>query len=151
MVNIAIEKCTVHIITLDTAHTIWCSSTDHAYPLTFTSLQWGVQRNTSMLIVMSPSYVNGCEKPSSKQKHSPHQRLKDRSDTMTERLMPFHWRQVTWSWLKLTPTRGRGKWRTGGKENCMKWNTMLLTGSLHTLWRTNGLDIHRSSTETDFT
>ena len=56
-----------------------------------------------MLIVMMPHYVNNCEKPSRKCKYNPHLRLRDRSDTVTGRLMPFHWQQVTWSWLKLTP------------------------------------------------
>ena len=83
-------------------------------------------------------------------KSSPHQRLGDRSDTMTGRIMQFHWRQVTWAWLKLMPTRGRGKWRTGGRRNCMKWNTKLLKESLHTSWRTSGWDAHESSTRTDF-
>ena len=30
----------------------------------------------------------------------PHQRWRDRSGTVIEKLMPFHWNQVTWSWLK---------------------------------------------------
>ena len=64
--------------------------------------------NTSMLITTLLSYVNDCEKPSRKHKHSPHQKLRERSDTMIERLMPFHWNQAIWSWLKLMPTKGRG-------------------------------------------
>ena len=60
-----------------------------------------------MLTTTLPSYVNGCRKPSRKHKCSPHQRLRDRSGTLIERLMPFHWNQVTWSWLKLMPTRER--------------------------------------------
>ena len=64
--------------------------------------------------------------------------------------MPFHWKQVTLSWLKPTPTRGRGKWRTGGRRNHMKWNARLLMASLHTLWRTGRQDAHESSTKTDF-
>ena len=42
-----------------------------------------------MLITTLPSYMSNCKKPSRKWKHSPHQRLRDRSDTMIERLMPF--------------------------------------------------------------
>ena len=60
-----------------------------------------------MSIATLLSYVNDCKKPLGKQKCSPHQRLRDRSDTMTGRLMPFHWRQVTWSWLRLVPTGKR--------------------------------------------
>ena len=62
-----------------------------------------------MSTAMLPSYVNDCEKPSRKCKCSPCLMLRDRSDTMTGRLMPFHWRKVTWSWLELMPTGGRGK------------------------------------------
>ena len=62
-----------------------------------------------MLTAMLLSYMNDCEKPSRKCKHGACLRLIDRSDTMTGRLMSFHWRQVTWSWLKLMLTGGRGK------------------------------------------
>ena len=65
--------------------------------------------NTGMLTTKLLHYVNDCEKPSRNSEHSPHLRLRDRSSTMTERLMPFHWKQATLSWLKLMPTRGRGK------------------------------------------
>ena len=43
-----------------------------------------------MLIATLLSYVNDCEKPSRKCKCSPRLRLRDRSNTMTGRLMPFH-------------------------------------------------------------
>ena len=56
---------------------------------------------------------------------------------------------ITWSWLKLMPTRGRGKWRTSGRRNHMKWNTKLLKKSLHTSWRTNRQDNHEHSTKTN--
>ena len=38
---------------------------------------------------------------------------------MIEGLMPFHLNLATWSWLKPMPTKGRGKWRTGGRRSCM--------------------------------
>ena len=76
-----------------------------------------------MLIAMFPSYVNDCEKSSGKCKCCPHQRLKDRSNTMIKGLMPFHWRKAD---LVLAiadmSTRERGKWRASGRRNCMKWN-----------------------------
>ena len=102
-------------------------------------------RETLTCWLLLSSYVNNCNKPSRKHKHSPHLRLRDRSDTMTGGLMPFHWRKVTWSWLKLMPTGGRGKWRTGGGRNHMKWNTMLLKESLCTSWKTS-----RQDAKTDF-
>ena len=40
-------------------------------------------------------------------------RWKDRSSTMIGKLMPFHWNQVTWSWLKPMPTgeeESRDQW-----------------------------------------
>ena len=81
---------------------------------------------------------------------SPLLRLRDRSDTMTERLLLYCSSQATWSWLKPMPTRGGGKWRTSGRRNCMKWNTDLLMASLHTSWRMSGEDAYESSTETKF-
>ena len=79
------------------------------------------------------SYVNGCGKPLKRLKCSPCQRQRDRSSTMIGKLMPFHWNQVTWSWLKLTCLqRGGGKWRTGGRRNHMKWSARLLKVSLPT-------------------
>ena len=50
------------------------------------------------------SYMNSCRKPLKRLRCSPCQRLKDRRGTTIEKLMPFHWNQVTWSWLKLMPT-----------------------------------------------
>ena len=106
---------------LGTAHITWCSGADCAYPLTATSLWYRMWRNANMPTTTLPSYVNDCKKPLRKCKSSSLLRLRDRSDTMTERLMPFCWNQVTWSWLKLMPTRGRGNWRTSGRRNHMKW------------------------------
>ena len=54
------------------------------------------------------------------------------------KLMPFHWNQVTWSWLKPMPTGEGGKWRTGGRRNHTKWSTTLLKASLPTSWKTSG-------------
>ena len=96
------------------------------------------------------SYMNNCKKPSRKHKCSPCLRLGDKSNTMTERLMLYCLSQVTWSWLKLMSTRGRGKWRTCGRRNHTKWNAELLMASLGTSWRTRGQDAHESSTKTDF-
>ena len=59
-------------------------------------------RSTNVL----PSYVNGCRKPLKRFRCSPHQGMKDRRGSMIEKLMSFHWIQVTWSWLKLMPTGG---------------------------------------------
>ena len=103
-----------------------------------------------MLTTTLPSYVKSCGKLLKRLKCSPCQRLRDRSSTMIEKLMPFHWNQVTWPWLKLTPTGGRGKWRTGGRRNHMKWSTRLLKASLPTSWETSGQDAHESSTKTGF-
>ena len=135
--------------TTDTAHTTLCSGGNCAYLLTFNSLWWGAWRNFSTSTATLLGYVNNCKKPSRKHKHSPHLRLRDRSDTMTRRLMPFHWRQMTLSWLKLTPTGGRGKWRTGGRRTV--WS------GIPSCWRSPlvphekpGQDAHKSSSETDF-
>ena len=57
-------------------------------------------------------------------------RLSDRCSTMMERLMPFHWSHMIWSWLKLMPTKGRGRWRTGRRRNHTKWYTRLPKASL---------------------
>ena len=83
-----------------------------------------------MLTTTWPSYVNGCRKPLKGLKCSPHQRQRDRSGTMIEKLMQFHWNQVTWPWLKLMPTGGGRKWRTGGRRKHMKWSARLLRASL---------------------
>ena len=135
---------------LGTACTTWCLSADHAYLLTSTSLRWGAWRNIGMSTAILPSYVNDYKKPSRKHKCSPHLMLKDRSNTMTGRLMPFYWRQVTWSWWRLMLTRGRGKSMTGGRRNHMKRNTELLKESLCTSWRTSGQDVHEFYTKTVF-
>ena len=60
-----------------------------------------------MLTTMLLSYVNDSGKPLRRLKCSPHQRQGDRRGTMLGKLMPFHWNQVTWSWLKLTHTGGK--------------------------------------------
>ena len=46
--------------------------------------------------------------------------------------------------------KGRGKWRTSGRKDCMKWDTRLLMASLCTSWKTSRWDAHESSTKTDF-
>ena len=58
---------------------------------TSTSLLYGAWRNISVLNTLLLSYVNNCEKPSRKHKSSPLLRLRDRSNTTTERLMPYCW------------------------------------------------------------
>ena len=66
-----------------------------------------------MLTTTLLSYVNVCGKPSKRLKCSPCQRMRDRSGTMIQKLMPFHWNQLTWSSLKLMPTGKRkvkGEW-----------------------------------------
>ena len=135
---------------LGTAHITGCLGADHAYPLTSTSLQYGAWRNTSVSTAMLLSYMNDCKKPSRKCKSSPLLRLRDRSSAMTERLMPFHLSQATWSWLKLIPTRGRRKWRTGGRRNHMKWYARWLRASLHTLGRVSGQEAHEFSLKPTF-
>ena len=107
-------------------------------------------KNTSMLITMLVSYMYGCGKLLKRLKCSPHQRWRDRSGTMIGKLMPFHWNQVTWSWLKLMPTGGGGKWRTGGRRNHTKWSTRLLKASLPTFRGTSGQHAHEFSTENGF-
>ena len=47
-----------------------------------------------------------CEAFKEVQVQSIPQSLKGRDDSMIIKLMPFHWNQVIWSWLKLTPTKG---------------------------------------------
>ena len=72
--------------------------------LTSISPRSGVHRNTSVLTPMFPSCVKDCGRPLKRLRHSPHQWQWDRSSTMIEELTPFHWSQVTWFWLRLTPT-----------------------------------------------
>ena len=48
-----------------------------------------------MLIVTLQSYVDDCKKPSVKHRYSPYLRFRDKSDTMTGSIMPFHWIQLT--------------------------------------------------------
>ena len=93
--------------------------------------------------------MNDCGKTSRKCQCSPHLRLRDKNSTKIERLMPFHWNQVTRSCLKLTPTKGRERWRTGGRRNPMKQNTKLLKVSIPTSWKTIRQYAHESSTKTD--
>ena len=133
----------------DTSHTIRCLSDDCAYPLTFLPLSWAL-KTISVLLTMLLAYVSGCAKPSRKCKCSPHIRLKGRGNIMIIKLMPFHWNQVTWSWLKLTPTKGGQMWKTSGRRNCVKWNAELLEASLPTSWKTSRLDTHQLSTRIDF-
>ena len=83
--------------------------TDHAYPLTSISPWSGVHRNTNMLTTMSPSCVKDCGRPLKRLRCSPYQRQRDRSGTLIGKLTPFHWSQVTWSWLKPMPTGGRSR------------------------------------------
>ena len=92
----------------------------------------------SVLTTTLLSYVNGYGKPLERLKCIPHQRWRDRRGTMIGKLMPFHWNQVTWSWLKPMPTGGEEKWRTSGRRSHMKWSTRLLKASLPTLWGTSG-------------
>ena len=78
-------------------------------------------KNTSMMTTTLLSYVNSCGKPLKRIKCSTHQRQRDRGGTTIGKVMPFHWNQVTWSQLKLTPTGWGGKWRTGGRRNHTKY------------------------------
>ena len=57
-----------------------------------------------MLFTTSLSYVNSCGKPLKRLRCTANQRQRDRSSPMIGKLMPFHWNQLTWSWLKPTPT-----------------------------------------------
>ena len=107
-------------------------------------------KNTSVLTTTSPSYVNDYRKPLKRLKCSPHQRQRDRSIIMIGKLMLLHWNWVTWSWLKLMPTRGGGKWRISRRRNHMRWTGKLWKVFLSTSWRASRKDAHRSSTETDF-
>ena len=52
----------------------------------------------------------------------------ERQKWFYEKLMPFHWNQMIWSWLKLMPTEGGGKWRTGGRRNHTKWSARFAEG-----------------------
>ena len=82
-------------------------------------------------------------------KCSPHQRQRDRSSTMIGKLTSFHWNQVIWYWLKLTPTGRGGNWKISGRRNHMKWSAKLWKASLPTSWRTSRQDAHGSSNEID--
>ena len=112
-------------------------------------LSWA-QKNTSMSTTTLLTYMSNCTKPSRKHKCSPHLRLKDRGSTMIIKLMTFHWNHATWSWLKLTPTKGGERWKTSGRRNHMKWNAGLLKVSLPTPWRTGRPDAHESSNRINF-
>ena len=116
---------------LDTAHITWCSDVNCVYPSTFIFPPWGALKNTSVWTTTLLSYVNDIGSASAIHIRG----WGDRSDTMIERLMPFHWNQVTWSWLKPMPTRGRGKWRTSWRRNCTDWSARLLKASLPTSWK----------------
>ena len=107
-------------------------------------------KNTSVLTTTLLSYVNGCGKPLKRLKCSPCQRQRDRSSTMIRKLMPFHWNQVTWYWLKQMSTGGGGMWRISWRMNCTKWSAKLEKASLPTLWKTSGQDAHEASTKIDF-
>ena len=135
---------------LDTAHIISCTGANRAYPLTTISPQSRVHRNTYVLITTSLSCMKDCRRPLKRLKCSPHQRQRDRSRTMTGKLTPFHRRQVTWSWLKLTTTGGGESWRIGGRRYHTKWSTKLQRVSLPTSWKTSRPDAHESSMEIDF-
>ena len=97
-------------------------------------------KKTIVLAITLPSYVNDCGKPLKRLKCSPQQRWWDRSGTLIGKLIPFHWSQVTWSWLKPMPTGGGGKWRISGRRNCTKWSARLQKVSLPTSWITSGQD-----------
>ena len=83
-----------------TSHTTWCLGTNCMLPhwLLFPHDhgKGHMEKHQHVLTSTLLSYMDGCGKPSRKCKCSPYQRLKDRSTTMIERLMPFHWNQVTW-------------------------------------------------------
>ena len=113
----------------DTVHITWMFGPQLCLPIHFYfPMIRGMKKH--QLTTMLLSYVNSCGKPLKRLKCSPHQRLRDRSGTMMGKLMPFHWNHVTWSWLKLMPTGGGGKWRTGGRRNCTKWGARLMKASL---------------------
>ena len=134
----------------DTSHIIWCLGNDCAYPSTFIFTPSQTQKNTSVSITMLLTYVSNCIKPSRRHKHSPHLRLKGRGNTMIIKLMPFHWSQTTLSWLKLMPTKGVERWKTGRGRNWVKWNVELPRASLPTSWKNRRLDTHKFSTGIDF-
>ena len=76
--------------------------------------------------------------------------LKGRGNTMIVKVMPFHWNQATWSWLKLMPEKGGERWKTSGKRNHMKCNTELLKASLLALWKTSRPYTYESSIGINF-
>ena len=106
--RLAITRYSPHYLMFGAAHT---------YPLTSISPWSGVHRNTNMLTTTLPSCMKDCGRPLKRLKCSPHQRQRDRSGTMIGKLMPFHWSQVTWSWLKPMPTGGGERWRISGRRN----------------------------------
>ena len=126
------------------------TGTDSTYPLTSIFYSKGAWRNTSVLITRSLSYMNSCRKPLKRLKCSPHQRQRDRSSTMIEKLMPFHWNQVTCSWLKPMFKEGGSKVKDWWEEELWEVEHQVAEGSLPTSWRINGQDAYESSTKTDF-
>ena len=127
---------------LGTAHVTWCLGADHTYLSISTSQWYGAQGNTNVLTILLMSYVNDCKNPLKKCKSSPLLRLRDRSDTVTERLMLYYWSQAI-------PTKERRKWRTGGKRNHMKQCARSQRASICISWRMSRQDAHEFSTETD--
>ena len=134
----------------DIACIIWCLGAECTYPSTSISPQSGVHRNTNMLTTMPMSCLKDCGRPSKRLKCRQCQRQRDGSGTTVGKIMPFHWSQVTWSWLKPMPTGGEERWRIAGRRKCTKRSAKLWKASLPTSWKTSSSDAHKPSTEIDF-
>ena len=63
--------------------------------------------------------------------------------------MPFHWSQVTWSWLKLMPT-GEEKGEDWWEEEPYEVECQVVEGIPSYLMKNQQTDAHESSTEIDF-
>ena len=124
----------------DTTLIIWCLGTDHTYSceLLFPYMIRCMTENTSMLTTVLHWAVwmiaRETFKEAQVQSTSEVERQKWHYDRKAN--APFHWRQVTWSWLKLTCLQGKEeRWRIGGRRNHTKWSAKLWKASLPTLWQ----------------
>ena len=106
-------------------------------------------KNTGMLITILPSYVNDYGKPLKRLKCSPYQRQRDRSGTTMGKLMPFHWNQVTLSWLKPMPM---GEEESEGQvgEGTVQSGAPSHGNHPFYLVKTSGQDAHESFTKINF-
>ena len=127
---------------------VWALTVLTHWPLLFYNMGHGethvVLTNTFL------GYMNDCKKPSRKFNSSPLLRLRDRSSTMTERLMPFGLNQSTWSWLKADVYKGEEESEGLVGGGTIQWYARSLSASFYTSWWMSGQDFYEFSTKIDF-